>query len=309
MAGMHHHHRHGTDAGGRRLALAIAVNLGLTLAQVAGGLFSGSLALIADALHNLSDAVALLLAWGARRIARRPADGRMTFGYGRAEVIAAFVNLLALLLLGLWLVAEALARLVDPPPVEGWTVVLIAALALVIDTVTALLTRAMARDSLNIRAAFLHNVADALGSVAVIVAGAMVLIWDWRLADPLVTLMVAGWILWQAAAALGPVLRILMLGTPPGPGPEALRARLAGLPGVEEVHHLHLWQIDEHRSSVEAHLVIAPDRWEEAEAITAAARARLRDEFGIAHATLQAERPGACSERDRAGGAEAQPSA
>ncbi|MEZ5866873.1 MAG: cation diffusion facilitator family transporter, partial [Geminicoccaceae bacterium] len=174
-----------------RLALAVLVNVGLTVVQVAGGILSGSLALVADALHNFSDAASLGIAWGAQRIARRPADGSMTFGYARAEVVAALINFTTLIILGLYLAYEAVLRLLDPQPILGWTVIVIAAVALVIDLVTAFLTYAGSRDSMNIRAAFLHNVADALGSVAVIFAGTLVLLFDWTIVDPLVTLAIA----------------------------------------------------------------------------------------------------------------------
>jgi cobalt-zinc-cadmium efflux system protein len=289
---MAHHHHHYPEAGDRRLWLAIAVNLGLTIAQIVGGVLSGSLALIADALHNFSDAVALIIAFGARKIARRPADKGMTFGYGRAEVVAALVNYVTLIVIGLYLVYEAVLRFISPEGVDGWMVVWIASLALAVDLVTALLTYAMSKSSINIRAAFLHNVADALGSVAVIVAGVLILMLDWRLADPVVTLMIAGYILWQSFSEIGPAIRILMLGAPPETdAPEVLDA-LRAIDGVADVHHAHLWQMQEHAASLEAHLVIAEGAWDRAEAIKAAAKAVL-ETFGIAHSTLELERAGA----------------
>lgn len=290
-----HHHHHDPAAGDRRLWAAIAVNLGLTLAQIVGGLLAGSLALIADALHNFSDAVALILAVGARHIARRPADATMTFGYGRAEVVAALVNYTSLILIGLYLVYEAVTRLFDPQGVDGWLVVWIAGLALAVDLVTAALTFRLSKTSMNIRAAFLHNLADALGSVAVIVAGVLILVWDWRLADPLVTLLIAGYILWQSFAEIGPVIRVLMLGAPRETDTGAVVAALRDVEGVAEVHHAHLWQMQEHETSLEAHLVLTDAAWERAEAVKAAARAVLAG-FGIGHSTLELERrDGGCA--------------
>jgi len=153
------------------MVLAIIVNVGLTFAQIVGGIFSGSLSLIADALHNFSDAASLAIAAYARRIARRPSNAAMTFGYVRAEVVAALINYTTLIVIGLYLVYEAVMRFITPEPVEGWIVVGVAVVALVIDLATAFLTYAMSKESMNIRAAFVHNVADALGSVGVIVAG------------------------------------------------------------------------------------------------------------------------------------------
>ncbi len=191
----HHHHGHHhpqMEEGDRRMQLAVAVNILLTVVQIIAGVISGSLALIADAIHNLSDALSLVIAFLARKIGRRPADARMTFGYGRAEVVAALVNYTTLIVVGLYLAAQGVERLFNPAAVEGWIVVVVASVALVIDTITALLVMRMARDSMNIRAAFLHNVADALGSVAVIFAGTLIILFDWHLIDPLVTLAIAG---------------------------------------------------------------------------------------------------------------------
>ena len=193
----HHHHHHHIDpnAGDGRLIGAIAVNMALTVAQVLGGIFSGSLAMIADALHNFSDAISLVIAAVARRIARRPATEQMPFGFARAEVVAALVNYTSLIIIGLYLVMEAVLRFLSPEPVQGWLVVIIAGVALVVDLVTALLTYTMSKDSVNIRAAFLHNVADALGSLAVIFAGTLIILFGWTWIDPAVTLLVAGYIL------------------------------------------------------------------------------------------------------------------
>ncbi|MDH3264194.1 MAG: cation diffusion facilitator family transporter [Paracoccaceae bacterium] len=285
----HHAHPHlSAEAGDRRIGLAILVNLGLTVAQIVGGALSGSLALVADAVHNLSDAVSLIIAFGARRIARRPADAGMTFGYARAETVAALVNYTTLILIGAWLIYEAILRFLEPQPILGWVVVILAAVALAVDVATAALTYRMAKTSMNIRAAFLHNLADALGSVGVIVAGTLVILYDWWVVDPIVTLMIAGYILWHAFAEVGGVIRVLMLGAPPGVSSEAVLQAMRQEDGVADVHHLHLWQMDEAHPAVEAHVVLAEGRWSDADAIKAALRARLKA-LGIAHSTLELE--------------------
>lgn len=285
----HHHHHVGAETGDRRLAGAIAVNLVLTLAQIVGGVVAGSLALIADAIHNLSDAVSLVIAFAARRIARRPADAGMPYGYGRAELVAALINYTSLTLIGIYLAWEAIWRLVDPQPVEGWIVVIIAGLALVVDAVTALLTWAMAKDSVNIRAAFLHNLADAAASVAVIVAGTLILLFGWWIADPLITLLIAGYILWMSLSELPEVIRTLMLGAPTGADPEAVLRTMRAVEGVADVHNAHLWQVQEHEIAFEGHVVIAAGRWAEADAIKARLKQRLHDDHGVEHATLELE--------------------
>lgn len=283
----HHHHHVDPDAGDRRVALAVLVNVALTVAQIAAGLISGSLALIADAVHNLSDAVSLGVAWAARRIARRPADARMTFGYGRAELVAALVNYTTLVVIALWLGWEGASRFIDPQPVQGWIVVWVAGVALVIDTVTALLLAGMRKGSANIRAAFLHNVADALGSVAVIVSGVLILLYDWRLVDPAVTLLISGYILWHAAQGIGPVISILMMGAPPEPHARDVLAAMEAEEEVSEVHHLHLWQMDETQTALEAHVVVSTEA--QRDPVRHRLRVMLAERFGIGHTTVEME--------------------
>ncbi len=273
--------------GDRRLLLAIAANMLLTLAQVIGGIVSGSLSLVADALHNFSDASSLLIAWLARRIGRQPADELRTFGYRRAEVIAALVNLVTLVIIGLYLIYEAVWRVFEPQVIEGWIVVVVAGVALVVDVATAVLTWTMSRHSMNIRAAFLHNVSDALASVGVIVAGSLILLYGWYWTDTLLTLLIALYVLYQAAGMLPDTIHLLMEGTPAGLSVAEVTAAMEAVEGVRDVHHVHLWQIDEHRNALEAHIVI--DRFEDTARIKDAIKQRLADAFSITHSTLEFE--------------------
>lgn len=272
------------------MALAVAVNLGLTAAQFVAGLVSGSLAMIADAVHNLSDALSLLIALVARRIARRGADARMTFGYGRAEMVAALVNYTTLAVIALWLVWEGVARLIEPQPVAGWIIVIVAGLALIVDLVTAALTYRMAQTSANIRAAFLHNLADALGSVGVIIAGVAILLFDWWIVDPIVTLAIAAYILWQVWLGAPRVIAMLMLGAPPGMDTLEVLDAMRSVEGVMGVHHLHVWEVQEGEAAVEAHVVIAAAR--DAQSVRMALEAMLVVQFDIGHAMLVVEPEG-----------------
>jgi len=291
-----HHHHVDPGAGDRRVFAAIAVNLGLTVAQIVGGIISGSLALIADALHNFSDAISLIIAFAARRIARRPHDADMTFGYRRAEIVAALINYTTLIVIGLYLLDEAAMRLADPQPVAGWIIVIVAGVALVVDAVTALLTSSMSKSSMNIRAAFLHNVADAMGSVAVIVGGTLILLYDWRLIDPIITLMISAYILWHSWQGIGPVIRVLMLGSPDSPRIDEVAHTLCSADGVADVHALHLWRVQEHRVALQAHVVIEDTAG--MDAVRADLKALLEDRFGITHSSLELEGPGAaCHDR------------
>ncbi len=293
-SGHHHHHghAHGHDAGDRKVAWAVAVNVLLTVVQIVGGLFAGSLALVADAIHNLSDAVALGLAYVARRIARRPADHDMTFGYRRAEIVAALANYTALILIAAYLVYEAIWRLVEPQPVDGWIVVIVAGVALVVDVATMILTFRLAKESVNIRAAFLHNLSDALGSLGVIVAGTLIILFDWNIADALITLAIAGYIAWHVLSEIGTVIRILMLGTPPALDPEAIVRAVKDIPRVVDVHHVHLWQLDERQNSLEAHIVTDCETPGQIAEIKREIKTALRKAFGIEHSTLEFEAVG-----------------
>jgi cobalt-zinc-cadmium efflux system protein len=168
-------------------------------------------------------------------------------------------------------------------------VVMVAGFALVIDILTAMLTFSLAKQSMNMRAAFLHNVADVLGSVAVIVAGTLILLYDWRLIDPIVTLLIAGYILWQSFIGIGPVIRIVMLGSPPDLDADRILTQMNAVDGVASVHHLHLWQMQEHENALDAHLVISQGNWNNADAVKSEVRKLLGENFSIFHSTLEIE--------------------
>jgi cobalt-zinc-cadmium efflux system protein len=286
----HHHHQHHHDVesmGDRRLGFAIGINMLLTVAQIIGGVISGSLSLIADALHNFSDASSLLIAYAARKIGRQPADQFRTFGYKRAEVIAALINLVILVIVGLYLVYEAIWRVFDPQIITGWTVVIVASIALVIDIATAILTYTMSKDSVNIRAAFIHNVSDALSSVGVIIVGSLILLFQWYWTDTLITFLIAGFVLYQAFLLLPDTIHILMEGAPENISIDEVVQAMEAVQGVANVHHLHLWQLDEHRNALEAHVVI--NDFNETENVKQLLKSEIEKTFSITHSTLEFE--------------------
>ncbi|MFP7674961.1 cation diffusion facilitator family transporter [Marivita sp. S0852] len=288
---MPHDHGHiDPNSGDKRVAIAIWANGLLTVAQIIGGILSGSLALIADAIHNFSDMASLVIAYGARKIARRSADEKMTFGYGRVEIVAALINYTSLILIGFYLIYEGAMRWIDPPEVAGWTVVILGCIALFVDALTAALTWSMQKDSINIRALFLHNLSDALASVAVIIGGTLILLYDLHWIDPAITIGIAVYILWLALTEIGGPIRILMLGSPPGIDTEAVIAAVEKVNGVSEVHHAHFWQMEEHAAALDAHIVVHQERWTDIEDIKIAIKARLEEHFGITHSTLEFER-------------------
>lgn len=282
------HHHEAEQMSDARLIWAVIVNIGLTAAQIIGGIVSGSLALIADALHNFSDAASLGLALFARKVGRRPADKLMTFGYGRAEIVAALINLTTLVIVGLYLLIEAVNRYFDPQPVEGWTVVIVAGVALIIDIATAVLVHKGSKHSLNIKAAFLHNVSDALASVGVIVAGTLILLYDLYAADLVMTVLIAAYVLYQGVTHLPQTIRLLMGAVPDDVEFDAIVAALRDVDGVASIHHVHVWSLDEHSRALEAHLVPADHSLQEFERLKSRARLMLHQRFSIGHATLEA---------------------
>ncbi len=275
--------------GDRALVVAIVVNILLTVVQIIGGVVSGSLSLIADAAHNLSDAAAIAIALIAQRIGRQPADSDHTYGHGRAELIGAFVNLTWLMLLGLFLFSEGIQRLISPEIVDGWTVVIVASIALVIDFATAALTFRRRGHSLNIRAVFVNNAADAAGSLGVIVAGSLILLYDWHLADTIATFGIAAYLMIQGAIMLPRTIDILMQRVPEDLDVDHVAISLAEIDGVLDVHDMHIWEIDERQRSLEVHVIVDTRDVDRMEHIKQALKRRLAERFDITHSTLEFE--------------------
>lgn len=286
-----HQHSHGTEEISDGVLLwTVIVNLGLSVFEFVAGVISGSVALMADALHNTNDAGALLIAYIARKISRKEADAAYTFGYRRAELIGAMIQLTALILVGLYLVVEAVGRIFEPEPLLGVWMMAAAGVALVVDVITAWLLWAMSKGSLNVRAAFLHNLTDAGASIAVIAGGAMVFWLDWTWVDPILTLGIAGYILWMSYGMLRRTASILMEGTPDDLDLGDLLAAAEAIEGVVGLHHLHVWELDEHHRALEAHVVIAGSRtMDDLEQLKTELKELLENRFDIAHSTLEME--------------------
>ncbi len=300
--GRHSHHSvsHGNEGiSDRGLVWAAVANVALTVLQVMAGAFAGSIALIADALHNLNDALSLVVAAVARRIARRRADAEFTFGYRRAELIGATINLTALIVVGLFLVYEAVRRLFEPSPVSGEWVMAAAGVALVVDTATAILLWATSRGGLNLRAVFVHNLTDALASVAVLLGGAGMYFLGWNWLDPTLTLAIAGYVLVTSVRMLRRSTHILMEGAPRELDVHELRDAVEAIPEVAGLHHLHVWELDEEHRALEAHVVLREDGFRDLARRKDRIRELLRERFAITHSTLEVEsQDAACREQD-----------
>ena len=193
-------------------------------------------------------------------------------------------------MIGLYLIYESVMRFIEPQGVDGWLVVIIAAIALVVDWITALLTYRLSKESINIRAAFLHNVADALGSIAVILAGSVIIVFGWNVIDPLITLLIAGYVLFMSIKEGKGVIRMLMLAAPSGFDRDAVVDSLSALDGVINVHHVHVWEITERQISLEAHVVVSDDCWSNLAQLKANIRQCLEEDYHIEHSTIEFER-------------------
>lgn len=271
-----------------RLAASLALNLLITLAQAVGGIIANSLGLISDAAHNLSDAVALALSLWAVRLGRRPATPTRTFAFKRAEILVALFNSVVLLALSVYLLVEAVRRMLEPQPVQGVWVMIFAGVGLVINTLSALLLRPHL-GNLNLKAAFLHLAGDALTSLAVIVSGVIVHLWGWNYADPLVSGMISLWIGRAAFGIVKSAVNVLMEGTPEELEFADVESAIRRVPGVLDVHDLHIWSISSTDLALSAHLVLADKALSEAAVVIRAVKETLSRDFGIGHATLEAE--------------------
>lgn len=283
-----HDDLHGTAptaaASTRPLAIACVLTLGFAVVEVVGGLWAGSLALLADAGHMATDAAALLFALAASVIARRPASQQHSFGLARVEVIAAFVNALAMLLVVGWIFYEAIQRIRSPVPVRGLEVFGIAVIGLLVNVVVAW-TLSRDRTNLNTRAALVHVLGDLLGSVAAIVAGLAIYFGGPTVVDPLLSLLVGGLILRSTVGVLRDSTLVLLDSVPQELDYAAIGQSLARLPHVVAVHDLHVWTMVPGRTALSAHVQL--DALEHWPAVLHRARAALRHEFGIDHVTLQ----------------------
>ncbi len=287
-----HSHAHSHVAPGtseRRLALSLVLNLVITLAEVAGGLFSNSLALLSDAVHNLSDASSLGVSWLAKRISRMERTPAHSFGFKRAEVLASLVNTVALMGIGVFLLVEAVRKFLHPEPVAGGIMLAVAAVGLLGNLFTAWLLHADSKDSLNIRSAYLHIVMDALSSVGVIVAALLMMAFGWFWLDPLLTLAVSLYVLRESWPLLKTSIHILMQGTPEGIRIDPLVEEVESQPEVVDMHHVHLWTTDGTEVFLEAHVTVCEEARSRTDELLARLSKRIREEFGIGHVTLQFE--------------------
>jgi cobalt-zinc-cadmium efflux system protein len=286
-----HSHTHALDArredSRRRMWIALAINGGLLVAEAIGGILTGSLALLADAGHLLSDAGAIVLALIAVRLASLPAVGRRTFGYQRSEVLAALVNGLTLVVISVVIAVAAIGRFGDPPEIDGWGVLVLGLAGLAGNVAATVVLARGQREDINLEGVLRHSVADALGSVGVVLAGAFVLLGGSPVVDPIVGLLIALLILASSWRLIKEPVDVLMEAAPAGLDVDGVGAEICREEGVRSVHDLHVWTVTAGFGAIAAHVVVA--QGSDRDLIRRRLELTLRERFGIEHTTLQME--------------------
>jgi len=286
----HHHHHHAAtpgDSHGTAFAIAVGLNAAFVVAEVIAGFLSGSMALLADAGHNLSDVLSLLLAWGASVLAARPPSERFTYGLKSSSILAAIANAALLWIAIGAILVETIRRFGEPAPVAGLTMMIVAAAGIAVNAVCALLFAKGRKTDINLRAAFVHLMADAAVSAGVVLAGLAIMLTGLELLDPLASLLITAVIAWSSWGLLRDALRMGMLGVPEAIDIAAVRRFLEALPGVTRVHDLHVWPMSTTETALTAHLVmpgVRPD-----DAFLHHLAHELEHEFAIGHPTIQIE--------------------
>ena len=286
----HHHHHHGQDLKGRNLLISIFLNVIITAAQVVGGIISGSLALLSDALHNLSDVLSLLISYLANVLSRKKASANRTFGYKRAEIIAAFVNSATLIIVAIFLIKEAVERFFAPEVIGTGIVITLSILGILANGFSVLLLRSDSQRNMNLRSAYLHLLTDMMASVAVLLGGILMYFFNWFWIDPLLTILIAIYLIYMGYDLLKESTRVLMLFTPDTIEIQNIVKAICRLERVKNVHHVHIWQLNEDEVHMEAHIDFTEDiRLSEFDAILSEIEELVYHEFGINHVNIQPE--------------------
>lgn len=292
-AGHAHDHSHAPADFGRAFAIGVVLNGAFVLVEATYGFLSGSMALVADAGHNLSDVLSLLLAWGAAAAAKRPATRKFTYGFKSSTILAAIANAGLLLVAIGAILFETLNRFSQPAEVQGWTMVIVAGIGIAINGATALLFMRGRHGDLNIRGAYLHMVADALVSLGVVIAGIAILLTGAHWIDPVTSLVIVGVITWGTWGLLKDSVKMGLLAVPEGISEDGVRGYLQGLAGVEAVHDLHIWPMSTTETALTAHLVMPGGH--PGDALLRRIAHDLAHDHRIGHATIQIERDRDCA--------------
>ena len=291
MGNSHNHvHIHKHEVTGKNLILSILLNLLITIAQIIGGIISGSLALISDALHNFSDVLSLVFTLVAHKLSRRKASIDQTFGYKRAELIAAFINAITLIIVALFLVYEASIRLFHPEPIKSGLVIWLAILGIIVNGGSVLLLKKDSEHNLNMKSAYLHLLTDMMASVAVLVGGLLMKFYGWFWVDSLMTLLIAFCLIYVSYDLIKSATKMLMLFTPDFIDIKELVREVHKIKGVNKLHHIHVWHLNDEELHLEAHLDCAEDiKMSEFNELLSKVEIVLFEKFNINHINIQPE--------------------
>ncbi len=282
-------HNHSHSSTGIRLLITVLLNLLITVAEVIGGIISGSLALISDALHNFSDAISVIISYIAIRLKERDSSSKHTFGFKRAEILAAVINSSVLVIISIYLFYEAILRFQNPEPIKGVLMTVVASIGLVANIAGTLLLKRDAKTSMNIRSSYFHLLSDTVSSVAVIIGGLAITFWNMYWLDPLLTILIAVYITRVSFKILSDAIHVLMEGAPPNISIKEIQSEVEKLEKVENIHHVHIWTVGENDVHLEAHIDVADMMISKSNILGEQIETLLKTKFGINHITLQFE--------------------
>lgn len=285
-----HNHAHDHDLKGKKLLISIFLNIGITVAQIIGGFISGSLALLSDALHNLSDVISLIVSYAASKLAKRKASNNKTFGYKRAEILAAFINAATLIIVAILLIIEAIKRFENPQNIASNLVIWLSFIAILFNGLSVLLLRKDSKNNINIKSAYLHLLTDMLASVAVLIGGLLMKYYQIFWIDSVLTFLIGLYLIWVGYDLLKTSTKMLMLFTPSHINVEDVVKRVNSLDHIKKLHHVHIWNLNDDELHLEAHLDLDSDiTITQFDAILQQIEQLLHDEFDINHVNIQPE--------------------
>ena len=274
---------------GLRLLITVILNILITVAEVIGGIISGSLALISDALHNFSDAISVIISYIAIKLKLKDNSYKHTFGFKRAEILAAVINSSVLVAISIYLFYEAILRFQNPEPIKGNLMIIVALIGLIANIVGTILLKRDAATSMNIKSSYLHLLTDAISSAAVILGGFAILFWNFHWVDPVLTILIALYITQESFKILSDAVHILMEGAPPDISINEIQSVVEGLEDVEDIHHVHIWTVGENDIHLEAHINVPDMTISKSNILGDKIEKLLKSKFDINHITLQFE--------------------
>ena len=285
-----HSHNHSHNVKGKNLFITIILNLIITLSQIVGGLLSGSLALLSDAIHNFSDVVSLVVAWWANKLSSKENSSDKTFGFKRAEILATLFNASALMAIGVFLIFESIDRFLNPEPISSMIVIYLAILSIVLNAISVLLVKSDSKDNMNIKAAYLHLLTDVMTSVAVLIGGIAMMLYDIFWIDSIVTIFIAIYLIKSSFALIKDSSSILMQFSPKDIDINQIEKVALENSDIQSIHHIHLWQLNDKEIFLEAHIDLKEDiKISETSSVINQIKEVLNERFSITHTTLQIE--------------------